>query len=139
MIARRVFGSIFSSQDFEEDAGELVAPTPASLRLLELLIVSTRMLALFPLQLTVREVMRMRFSGSREDQLGLLKRALSAENRQRNDKAYDNLRSACEFLRNDSRVLGLLSTQDVETELLKSMLAASRKHTMYSIDDETED
>ena len=82
---------------------------------------------MFPLQLTVREVMRMRFSGSREDQLGLLRRALAVDGRQRNDQAYADLRSACEFLRGESKVLGRLSRDDVEVEILKDMLAALSK------------
>ncbi|EPS41366.1 hypothetical protein H072_4737 [Dactylellina haptotyla CBS 200.50] len=110
----------------EETAGELVKPSAAALRLLDLLIASTRRFAMFPLQLTVREVMRMRFTGSREDQLGLLRRALSVEDRQRNEPAYQNLRSACEFLRAESKVLGKLSQEDIEVEFLKDMLSASK-------------
>ncbi|KAF3934525.1 hypothetical protein ABW19_dt0206287 [Dactylella cylindrospora] len=127
MTGRGSIRNIFSpSSDFEEDAGELVAPTPASLRLLELLVVSTRMFALFPMQLTVREVMRMRFTGSREDQLGLLKRGLMVENAKRGEPGYRDLREACRFLREDSGVLGRLGREDIEVEILRSMLAGAK-------------
>lgn len=131
MAGRGSIRNIFASQDFEEDAGELIAPTSASLKLLDLLIVSVRMLALFPLQLTVREVMRMRFSGSREDQLGLLKRALQVDNKQRNDQAYEGLRHACKFLQSESKVLGNITQEDFEVEILRAMLSATSKYSRF--------
>ncbi|KAK6525452.1 hypothetical protein TWF694_005588 [Orbilia ellipsospora] len=110
----------------EETAGELVKPSPVALRLLEMLVVSTRMFAMFPLNLTVREVMRMKFSGSKEDQVGLLRRALAVDGRQRTEQAYSDLRTACEFLRVESKVIGRLSREDVEVEFLKDMLKATK-------------
>ncbi|KAF3924149.1 hypothetical protein AA313_de0205512 [Arthrobotrys entomopaga] len=133
MSGRGSIWNIFSSNSHgvseaveEETAGELVKPTPVTLRLLEMLVVSTRMFAMFPLQLTVREVMRMKFSGSKEDQVGLLRRALTVEGRQRTEQAYDDLRTACEFLRAESKILGRLSRQEVEVEFLKDMLKATK-------------
>ncbi|KAK6514489.1 hypothetical protein TWF281_004689 [Arthrobotrys megalospora] len=110
----------------EWDAGELVTPTAPALRLLEQLIVSIRMFAMFPLMLTVKEVMRMRFVGSKEDQLGLLKRGLQVSARQRSESGYGDVRSACEFLRVESRVFGRLSSEDVEVEVLRDMLGAGK-------------
>ncbi|KAF3078369.1 hypothetical protein TWF102_003557 [Orbilia oligospora] len=112
----------------EWDIGELVVPSAASLKLLEQLIVSVRMFGVFPLGLTVKEVMRMRFWGSKGDQLGLLKRGLSVNNggRGRNDNWYNEVRGICEYLRATSRVFGRLEAGDVELEVLRDMLAAGK-------------
>ncbi|KAK6360834.1 hypothetical protein TWF730_006955 [Orbilia blumenaviensis] len=119
-----------TGHDWDVIMGELVVPTAPSLKLLEQLITSVREFMAFPLGVTVKEAMRMRFWGSKGDQLGLLRRALSVSNptggKGKSDIWYKGVRGACGYLRDTSRVLGRLGVEEVEVEVLRDMLAAGR-------------
>ncbi|KAK6329895.1 hypothetical protein TWF718_003322 [Orbilia javanica] len=129
-FVERYLGSVGAGGGHEWDIGELVVPTAPGLKLLEQLITSVRMFGVFPLGLTVKEVMRMRFWGSKGDQLGLLKRGLGVNHvnggKGRNENWYRDVRGACEYLRDTSRVIGRLEAGEVEVEILKDMLAAGK-------------
>ncbi|KAK6497095.1 hypothetical protein TWF506_004574 [Arthrobotrys conoides] len=127
-FVERYLNSTGAGGGHEWDMGELVVPTAASLKLLEQLIVSVQMFGVFPLGLTVKEVMRMRFWGSRGDQLGLLKRGLSVNSggKGRNDNWYKEVRGTCEYLGATSGVFGRLEAGEVEVEILRDMLAAGK-------------
>lgn len=60
-FVERYLNSTGAGGGHEWDMGELVVHTAPSLKLLEQLIASVRMFRVFPLGLTVKEVMRMRF------------------------------------------------------------------------------
>ncbi|KAK6331151.1 hypothetical protein TWF696_003220 [Orbilia brochopaga] len=121
-LVRRFLDAGGSLRDAGGVAGEIVEPTPPALRLLGDMVLSVRMLALLPVRMTVREVVRMRFSGSREDQMGLLRRGLG---RPRSDSGYGEARRACEWLRGCG-VLGRMSAEDVEGEILRDMLRGGK-------------
>ncbi|KAK6498505.1 hypothetical protein TWF481_011093 [Arthrobotrys musiformis] len=104
---------------------ELTTPSPVTIKLLQGFIVSVEKFAGFPLKTSVKEVMRMKFFGSRGDQIGLLKRAL-AGGKGRSEGWYREVRGVCEYLRVTSGVFGRLAGEDVEGEVLKDMLAAGR-------------
>ncbi|KAF3924097.1 hypothetical protein ABW21_db0204839 [Orbilia brochopaga] len=111
-----------SLRDADNVTGEIVEPTAPAVRLLADMVLSVRMLALLPVRMTVREVVRMRLWGSKEDQTGLLRRGLG---RQRSDSDYQEVRRACEGLRGCG-VLGRMSTEDVEVEILRDMLRGAK-------------
>ncbi|RVD89145.1 uncharacterized protein DFL_000164 [Arthrobotrys flagrans] len=127
-FVERYLNSTGAGGGHEWDMGELVVHTAPSLKLLEQLIASVRMFRVFPLGLTVKEVMRMRFWGSKGDQLGLLKRGLGGNGggKGRNENWYKEVRSTCEYLRGTSGVFGRLEAGEVEVEVLRDMLAAGK-------------
>ncbi|KAJ6258381.1 hypothetical protein Dda_6421 [Drechslerella dactyloides] len=121
-LVERFLAAGGSMRDADGVEGEIIEPTAAALRLLGDMVLAVRMLALLPVRMTVREVVRMRFSGSREDQAGLLRRGLG---RPRNDAGYGEVRRACVWLR-ECGVLGRMSAEDVEGEILRDMLRGGK-------------